>query len=173
YGTGLRSWVKFAEMYEQPTEPTKELVLQYMVHMGGNGYPVDTITKFLAGVRLWMVERGQRAIWEKITGNPEIKEMKDAIKKVHGWAGFNLRMRRKPSLTIADLKRVAELLNLAEYDDSLFLAILTTGFLGLCHLGELVRPDEPRFQRETKIPERSSLLFESMLFFIRAEIPKE
>ncbi|KAI9087797.1 hypothetical protein DFS34DRAFT_671795 [Phlyctochytrium arcticum] len=125
--------------------------------MGAHGYPVKTITKYLAGVRAWMTESGMRQEWEAIKEDPVFKDMENAIKKVQGHLGLNKAPRRKPALTVGDIEVLSRAPQRADYDHALFMAIVTTGFFGLCRLGELVWPDDVWLQSPLKIPARSSL----------------
>lgn len=65
---------------------------------------------------------------------------------------------RKRALTIEDLETVVDKLSSStDYDDTLFLAQLLTGFFALFRLGEMTYPDDPELRDPRKLTKRSSV----------------
>ncbi|KAI9103993.1 hypothetical protein DFS34DRAFT_668680 [Phlyctochytrium arcticum] len=154
YRSALNSWDAFLGIYGVDRVPVKLNVQKYIVLMFKQGYPFKTISKYLAGIRDWMIGQRRREEWEIIMDDPDIQMLKEAVRKVQGREGTNMVV-RKPALTI--IGRPAEAYPRMDYEDTLFMAILTTGFFGLCRLGELVWPDKASHKSAAKVPMFSGL----------------
>jgi len=69
----------------------------------------------------------------------------------------NIAIRRKRTLTSADLEQLFDHFDSGEHDDSLFLTIALMGFHSLLHLGEMMQPDSKAKCSSKKLSWRHTL----------------
>ena len=150
YTSATKSYFEFCSMHGFPVEPTSDTLSFFAVYMSHQIKP-KSVGSYLSGIcsqlepffpdvrahrRHWLVTKTLAGCRKLFPSSPS----------------------RKRPVTRSELIHVArQYPSPVSYDDSLFLAILMTGFHGLMRLGELTWPDNKQLRDYRKVVMRSSL----------------
>lgn len=150
YSSHVKSYFDFCKRHELPVEPTADTLSFFAVYMS-HFIRATSVQSYLSGIShsLEPLYPGVRAARSASIVKQTIA---GCIKRSHKTTS------RKSPLTADDLTRMRDkYLGTGSYDDTLWLAVLYTGFNGLHRLGELVWPDLRSEQDFRKVIPFSSL----------------
>lgn len=150
YGSALNSYLNFIKMHNFPLDPTPDTLSLFAVYMCHHIKP-GSVDTYLSGICHQLepyfpdvrVSRNSALVHRTLQGCKRIRAVPTT---------------RKRALTIGDLETVVSALSTStDYDDSLFLAQLLTGFFALFRLGEMTYPDDPQLRDPRKVTKRMSV----------------
>ncbi len=150
YSTALRSYLSFCDRQSIPIDPTPDTLSLFVAYEGQHIDP-RSVKAYLSGVCSELEPffpdvrkaRASRLVCDTLKGSMRL---------------YSKPMRRKAPLTCDDLSRlVADLASPPSHDDSLFLALLLTGFHALMRLGDLVWPDHIHHRTFSTVSRRLSV----------------
>ena len=149
YSTGARDYLRFCRLHQLPLEPTPQTLSRYIAY---TSLSIASGPKYLTGVRHFLhdlypdfdANRASPLVQATIRGSKKIR-----ADPVH----------RKQPLRISHLSAFLEMARRTrDYDDLLFVTIMSCGFYGCHRSGELVLKGKRNFDWR-KIIKRSSLHF--------------
>jgi hypothetical protein len=150
YNSHLNSYITFCRLHHLPIDPTVDTLSFYVVWLSHHIEP-RSVDSYLSGIASRLEDT-----------YPDVRAARRSSLVVRTLRGCKRRLskpvQRKLPLSVDDLQQVQTKLGLEiEHDDSLFLALLFTGFLTLQRLGELTWPDAVKHQFYRKVPLRHTL----------------
>src|SRR5882762_5430487 len=135
YTSTLNSYLTFCKIHQIPVNPTPE-TLSYFMTFQSSFINLKSIESYLSGICNQL-----EPFYPQVRKNylsPLVTCMLTGAKCYHG-----VPTNRKAPLSVANLTQVSnDLASSSTHDDLLFKAQLSTGFLGLLHLGEMTFPDK-------------------------------
>jgi hypothetical protein len=159
YDSHIKSYLDFVDNHAIDRRPSSDTFSKYIAYMCEFVKPT-TVKSYLSGIvyRLQASYNNVRATRE----DPLVRDTLTGCERLHG-----MPVVRKLPLHLNHVERVANhYLHSENLDNRLFIALLTTGFFGLLHLGELTDPDDcrklnrrKRIKRETLDIDDSSICF--------------
>ncbi|TDL28529.1 hypothetical protein BD410DRAFT_682895, partial [Rickenella mellea] len=144
-------------LHHFPIEPTPDTLSFFVVYMSHHISP-QSVASYLSGISstlephfpLVRQSRLSRIVTRTLAG----------CKKQ-----FAVGIHRKLPLTIEDIEHACHIFaNSTSFDDSLFLAILLTGFFALLRLGELTWPNNPDLQSYRKVTMRHTVFIDDQYY---------
>ncbi len=163
YNSALNSYITFCKIHNFPVKPTADTMSYYVVFMSAHIKP-DSVSSYLSGI-CNRLENFFPDICE-IRNSPIVSRTLKGCRRLKG-----SEIKRKSPLSRDNICHAIKTLSLSsDYDDSLFLALLVTGFNGLLRLAELSMPDSKKSHNWRKIVHRTSVewLAEGYAFFLPA-----
>lgn len=153
YASGVQSFRDFCDAHQLPFVPTPETLSYFVVYMCHHIKPAS-VSNYLSAIC-----NAFEPSYPDVRANrnsPLVARTLQGCRKQ-----FISPVNRKRPLCDSDIRSLADLyLESGSYDDLLFLAIISTGYHGLCRLGELVWPDSPANRSFSKIIWRHSLVLD-------------
>jgi hypothetical protein len=150
YDSHLSSYLSFCRMHKLPTAPSTQTLARYIVYMSNHISP-KSLETYLSSISFWLRPYFPEisAIWN----SPYIQSVMRGIKRMHGGP-----VHRKEPITFEQLNVLATHYSSSMlYDDTLFLALISSGFFGLLRLGELTDSNDPRLVNRRKTIRRDSV----------------
>ena len=150
YSSAVKSYIDFCKSHSFPVEPTPDTLSFYVVYMAHHIKP-KSVMSYLSGIcnqlePFYPDVRSHRQHWlvtKTLTG---CRKMLPSTTS------------RKRAITRSELAAVSQQYSVdSSYDDTLFLAMLLTGFHGLMRLGELAWPDSSSLRDYRKVIMRRSV----------------
>ena len=144
YTSALNSYLTFCNLHRLPIDPTPDTLSFYVVFLSSHINP-KSVNSYLSGV-----------CWQLEPFYPEVRQHRKSMLVSRTMTGclrrFGTPTKRKSPFSHADLLNVINSLpSTPSNDDSLFCALLLTGFYVLMHLGELGFPDKKTLRNYRKI----------------------
>lgn len=151
YDSHLNSYLNFCRLHHREVEPTADTLSFFVVWLSHHIEP-RSVDSYLSGI----VNRLE-------THFPHVREIRTSLLVTRTLKGCKRRLskpvQRKQPLTLDDLTLVVNTFaSSTEYDDTLFVAMLVTGFKSLQRLAELCWPNAKRHQSYRKVALRHSLM---------------
>lgn len=150
YSSAVTSYFDFCSLHNLPVEPTPDTLSFYAVYMAHYIKP-RSVASYLSGICSQLEPffpdiRYHRRHWL-------VTKTLEGCRKM-----FPSATSRKRPITRSELATISRKSNSApSFDDSLFLALLLTGFHGLLRLGELTWPDKKDLRDYRKVILRNSV----------------
>lgn len=150
YTSALNSYLTFCKIHSFPIEPTEETLSFFTVFMSTHIKP-DSVNSYLSGICNQL---------EPFF--PEIRKRRNSMLVSRTLQGcmrrFGTPIKRKRPLSTTDIDAVFTSLRAnPSHDNTLFMAMLTTGFYGLLRLGEMTFPDSVKLRNYRKVTMRRSV----------------
>jgi hypothetical protein len=150
YDSHLTSYITFCELHRLPITPTTSTLSRYIAFMSTHISP-NSLDTYLSGITFKL-----RPHFPEIVGvrnSPYIHSVMKGMKRLHGTP-----TRRKEPISFNQLNVLAvHYSSHPSYDNSLFLALILTGFFGLLRLGEITDPNDRRLVNRRKTIRQDSL----------------
>ena len=150
YTSALNSYLTFCNLHRLPVDPTPNTLSFYVVFLSSHINP-KSVNSYLSGVC-----RQLEPFY------PEVRQHRKSMLVSRTMTGclrrFGTPTKRKSPFLHADLLNVLNSLpSTPSHNDSLFCALLLTGFYALMRLGELVFPDKKALRNYRKISLRHTV----------------
>lgn len=154
YDSHLNSYITFCQLHHRQIDPTPDTLSYYVVWLSHHLEP-RSVDNYLSGIanRLEFMYPDVRAVRRCPLVTRTLRGCKRRLSKP---------VRQKSPLGLDDLARITHIIRKdanAPYDDTLFLAMLITGFKSLQRLGELTWPDSTKLQSYKKVSLRHTLSY--------------
>lgn len=150
YDSHLNSFINFCQLHHRLIDPTPDTLSYYVVWLSHHIEPrsVDTYLSGIANKLEFMF--------------PEVRAARRSPLVTRTLQGCKRRLskpiRQKVPIGEHDITRIIEAVGfLPDYDNTLFIAMLITGFKSLQRLGELAWPDSVKLQSYRKVSLRHTL----------------
>ena len=161
YSSALNSYLTFCNLHHLPVDPTPDTLSFYVVFLSSHINP-KSVNSYLSGVC-----RQLEPFF------PEVRQHRKSLLVSRTMTGclrrFGIPTKHKLPFSHADLLRVLDSVpSTPSHDDSLFCALLFTGFYALMRLGELVFSDKRALRNYRKISLRHtvSILLDQYSFIL-------
>jgi hypothetical protein len=163
YTSALNSYINFCTIHGFSIEPTEDTMSFFVIYMCHHIDP-KSVDSYLSGICNQLESAFPNV--RNVRKSPLVKNTLKGGKRLFGKG-----TKRKRPLSTADLltvERSYAAIPSPTHDDSLFVAILFSGFDGLMRLGELTWPDAVALRDWRKVTRRSSVKFtdSSVGFFL-------
>jgi hypothetical protein len=150
YDSHLNSYLNFCRLHGREVDPTPDTLSYYVVWLSHHIEP-RSVDSYLSGIA------NKLELYF-----PQVREARRSALVVRTLKGCKRRhsrpIRRKEPLTLDDLAVVVcHARTSSDYDDTLFAALLVTGFKTLQRLGELVWPDSRQHQSYRMVTMRHTI----------------
>lgn len=163
YGSALNSYLSFVHLHNFDVEPTPDTLSFFIVFMSHHINP-KSVMSYLSGISQQLepyfpdvrLARNSPLVRRTLRGCMRLKGRPPS---------------RKRALTLDDIQLVIDRLSdSTSHNDTLFLAMLLTGFFALLRLGELTFPDDCHLQNWRKVSKRTSvsIMDDNYSFFLPA-----
>lgn len=157
YASALNSYLSFIKSYDIDAEPNPDTLSLYIAFMCENGIKPRSVGTYLTGL-----------CHELLAHFPNIQQWRTSHLVSRTLKGYKklkgTQISRKLALTTADLSKIISAYPSPSFDDSLFMALITTGFFGLMRLGELTYPDNKHLRDPRKLIRRASVKIDANQF---------
>ncbi|PBK81344.1 hypothetical protein ARMGADRAFT_948342 [Armillaria gallica] len=163
YNSALNSYITFCKIHNFPVKPTGDTMSYYIVFMSAHNKP-NSVSSYLSGICNHLKNFFPNI--HKIRNSPIVSRTLKGCRRLKG-----SEIKHKSPLSRDNICHTIKILSLSsDYNDSLFLALLVTGFNGLLHLTELSMPDSKKLRNWRKIVHRTSVewLAKGYAFFLPA-----
>ncbi|CCO37674.1 hypothetical protein RSOLAG1IB_00012 [Rhizoctonia solani AG-1 IB] len=160
YNSATVSYLNFCKLHNFPIEPTSDTLSFYAVWMCGSERPVkpSTVVGYLSGICSNLEPFFPNV--RNIRTAPLVSKTLVGLKKRFGSSA-----KQKRAISVQEISDVQSILSLSSnYDDCLFLALLSVGFHGLHRLGELCWPNDKENRSYRRLIPRHSVRVEDAAF---------
>ncbi len=150
YSTALRSYLSFCDRQHLPISPSPDTLSLFIAYEGQHIEP-RSVKAYLSGICSEL-----EPFFPDVRGARASRLVRDTLKG--SMRLYSKPVRRKAPLTRENVSLLAASLPVPpSHDDSLFLALLLTGFHGLARLGDLVWPDHIQHRTYATVTRRLSV----------------
>jgi hypothetical protein len=157
YDSHFTSYITFCELHGLPITPTTSTFSRYIAFMSRHISP-NSLDTYLSGITFKLRPHFPEVIG--VRNSPYIHNVLKGIKQLHGTP-----IHRKEPISFNQLNVLANhYRSHPSYDNSLFLALILTGFFGLLCLGEITDPNDRRLVNRRKTIRRDSLQISTTQF---------